>query len=99
MGGGTSEPERICRGLSVGFELEELLRNGVHDVRVLLVGCEEIPDEGGQGGRGGVGLEDVPGGRDWHCGGQRGWWDEVAEWRAYIPYFFLIGNAAKPKVR
>ena len=66
------QPEGIGGDVSVGFAFEEPLCDGVHDICVLLVLGEEGPDEGGQGGGGGVGLEDVPGGRDGHCGGRRG---------------------------
>ena len=92
-----SEPEGIGWDVSVGFAFEELLRDGVHDVRVLLVLGEESPDEGGQGGGGGVGLEDVLGSRDWHCRGCRGVVGWV--WRGVGVYITYRGNATKPKVR
>ena len=56
------QPEGIGGNVPVGFTLSEGLCDGVHDVRVPLVLSEEGPDEGGQGGGGGVGLEDVLGG-------------------------------------
>jgi len=66
------EPEGICGSVSVGFKLEKVLRDGVHDVCLLLVVGEESPNEGRQSRGGRVGLEDVLGSRDWHCGGRRG---------------------------
>ena len=71
MGRRAGEPEGICGGVSVGFEFEELLCDGVHDVCMFLVVRKESPDEGRQRRGGRVGLKDVLGSRDWHCGGRR----------------------------
>lgn len=66
MGGRAGEPKGIGGGVSFGLAVEEGFGDGVHDVRVLLVLCEERPDETRQSGGGGEGLKDVLGGGDWH---------------------------------
>lgn len=64
-----------------------------------LVVCEESPDEGGQRGGSEVGLEDVLGGRDRHCGGRRGvvGWGCRVEGLYTIFFSFLFGMQLSQK--
>lgn len=89
VGRRAGQPERIGGNVSVGFGLEETLRDGVHDVRVVLMAHKKIPDERRQSRGSGIGLENVLGGRDRHCGRRRGIMGWAAERRVYISCFFI----------